>query len=112
MYKRQVCRYGGGRRGVRIDSEVDIAECAELSFEHDTVAAFRRFSQEYSGIADVILEFAAVGVEVIHHILEGGFLRAVHVLDHEILVRLSLIHICWGSRAYGSIFRTPSLYSR
>lgn len=46
------CRNRGGRGGVRIDTEIDIAQSTELGFEQNVLAGLMRFAKIDAHVAD------------------------------------------------------------
>ena len=80
----RVCRNGVGRGSVGIDTEVDVAERAELRFEHDFFAALCRFVEIFARIADVRQELVAVFFEIFHHRFHRDGFGAVNALDRQI----------------------------
>ncbi len=52
-----VGRHGVGGGGVRVDAEIDVAQCAELGLEHDLLALT-------VGLVEVIAHIADVGGQI------------------------------------------------
>ena len=80
----RVRRNGVGGGSVGINPEVDVPQGAELRLEHDLFAVLRGVIEIQPRIADIRQEFFSVFFEIIHHVLHGYGLRAVHARDREI----------------------------
>ena len=75
------------RRGRRIgiDAEVDIAQCAELRFEHDALARLVRLVEVQPDVADIVFERLAVRLEIVDDFLRRDGRVSVPLFHGEVL---------------------------
>ena len=80
----RVGRESGGRGGVGVNAEVDIAQCAELSLEHDGLAGLHRIGEVHGRVAHIVGKGLAVLFEPCHDLVNVYRLVAVAAGDGEV----------------------------
>ena len=80
-----IARIGGRGRGIRENAEVNVAQRAELGFEHDALAGLFSLIEVLAGIADVRCKLRAEFAAPRQHILKLIRFRAVDILNGQVL---------------------------
>ena len=80
-----VARVGGRGGGIGEDTEVDIAQRAQLGLKHDVLAGLFRLIEVLAGVADIGRELRAELLAPGEHVLELVGLCAVDIVDDEVL---------------------------